>query len=167
MNKILFSPQLRNMMRLHVRDMLTLLVEAGVNFNILCDMKQISFAPELPEHVASSFNDITLFVLAGYTFESIELESDGMSFEAGFGKENVGSLVSIAYEGIVQVLLHDNELRREVPLFTNISHPCLYQISEEEREQIALESELESEEGIEDSSLAFAQNPENSRFFKK
>lgn len=163
MNKILFSSQLRHMMKAHVQDMLTLLVDEGVNFNILCDMKKVRFAPELPKHITQSFNDITLFVLAGYTFESIELDDEGINFEAGFGAENVGSFVSITYEGIVQVLLHDGDLRREIPLFTNIAHSCFYGLSDEEKEQIA----LEGEEGIEDSSLAFAQNPENSRFFKK
>ena len=163
MHKILFQPQFKAMMTAHTRDILQFLLNNGVNFNILCDMKKASFSPQLPEHITSTFNDITLFVLAGYTFESIELHDSGMSFEAGFGSENIGSFVNIKYEGIVQILLHDNELLREIPLFTNVSHPCFYNLSKQELEEI----ESIQKQGLEQSNLAFALSPENGRFFKK
>lgn len=163
MRKILFQPQFKSVMNAHTRDILQFLVQNSVNFNILCDMKRASFSPQLPEHITSTFNEITLFVLAGYTFESIELHEGCMSFEAGFGNENIGSIVSVEYEGIVQILLHDNDLLREIPLFTNVSHPCFYNFSEEELQEI----ESIQREGLEQSNLAFALNPENGRFFKK
>lgn len=163
MQKMLFSPAFKAILLSHLKEILTFLLKEGVNFNILCDMKQTHFDPPLPEHISNTFNDITLFVLAGYTFESIELESDSISFEAGFGNENIGSIVRIAYGGIVQVLLHDNDLLREVPLWTNVSHPCFYNLSTEELDLIA----SVQEEGLEHSRLAFTSNPENSRFFKK
>ena len=163
MQKILFSPIFKGMMLSHLKDMLLFLLKEGISFNILCDMKQAHFAPQLPSHISDTFNDITLFVLAGYTFESIELGEKGISFEAGFGNENIGSLVSITYEGIVQILLHDNDLLREIPLFTNVSHPCFYNLSTEELDIIT----SVQEEGLEHSRLAFISNPENSRFFKK
>nr|WP_317403289.1 hypothetical protein [uncultured Helicobacter sp.] len=163
MRKILFQPQFKSVMNAHTRDILQFLLNNGVNFNILCDMKKASFSPQLPEHITSTFNEITLFVLAGYTFESIELHEGCMSFEAGFGNENIGSIVSVEYEGIVQILLHDNDLLREIPLFTNVSHPCFYNFSEEELQEI----ESIQREGLEQSNLAFALNPENDRFFKK
>lgn len=163
MRKILFQPQFKSVMNAHTRDILQFLIQNSVNFNILCDMKRASFSPQLPEHITSTFNEITLFVLAGYTFESIELHEGCMSFEAGFGNENIGSIVSVEYEGIVQILLHDNDLLREIPLFTNVSHPCFYNFSEEELQEI----ESIQREGLEQSNLAFALNPENGRFFKK
>lgn len=163
MRKILFQPQFKSVMNAHTRDILQFLIQNSVNFNILCDMKRASFSPQLPEHITSTFNEITLFVLAGYTFESIELHESCMSFEAGFGNENIGSIVSVEYEGIVQILLHDNDLLREIPLFTNVSHPCFYNFSEEELQEI----ESIQREGLEQSNLAFALNPENGRFFKK
>ncbi len=163
MRKILFQPQFKSVMNAHTRDILQFLLNNGVNFNILCDMKKASFSPQLPEYITSTFNEITLFVLAGYTFESIELHEGYMSFEAGFGNENIGSIVSVEYEGIVQILLHDNDLLREIPLFTNVSHPCFYNFSEEELQEI----ESIQREGLEQSNLAFALNPENGRFFKK
>ncbi|RDU59996.1 hypothetical protein [Helicobacter marmotae] len=163
MQKILFSPAFKAMMLSHLKDTLQFLLKEGISFNILCDMKQTHFTPPLPEHIRSTFNDITLFVLAGYTFESIQLQEDCMSFEAGFGNENIGSFVNIAYGGIVQIHLHDDDLLREVPLFTNVSHHCFYDLSHEELEHIA----SVQEEGKEHSRLAFVSNPENSRFFNK
>lgn len=163
MHKILFQPQFKAIMSAHTRDILQILLHHGVNFNILCDMKKTSFQPQLPQYITETFNDITLFVLAGYTFESIELHEGHISFEAGFGSENIGSFVSIDFSGIVQILLHDNDLLREIPLFTNASHPCLYNFSDEELQEI----ESLQKEGLEHSNLAFALSPENGRFFKK
>ncbi|WP_300447498.1 hypothetical protein [Helicobacter mastomyrinus] len=163
MQKILFSPVFKRVMLSHTRDILDFLLKERINFNILCDMKYTHFTPPLPRHISDTFNDITLFVLAGYTFESIELKHKGMSFEAGFGNENIGAFVDIDYEGIVQILLHDNDLLREILLFTNVSHPCFHNLSNEELEHIA----SIQEEGLEHSKLAFTSNPENSKFFKK
>ena len=102
MRRLLFQPQFKSVMNAHTRDILQFLIQNSVNFNILCDMKRASFSPQLPEHITSTFNEITLFVLAGYTFESIELHESCMSFEAGFGNENIGSIVSVEYEGIAR-----------------------------------------------------------------
>lgn len=104
-----------------------MLIKEGISFNILCDTRLVSFSPALPEYISSTFNPIADFVLAGYTLESIELESSAMHFEAGFGSENIGSFVSIEYGGILQILLRSEHLRddgsRDIALFTNVSHP--------------------------------------------
>lgn len=163
MHKILLSTSFKAMMLSHLRDTLDFLVEESISFNILCDIKRTNFEPPLPEHIGSTLNEITLFVLAGYTFESIELRKESIRFEAGFGKENIGSFVTIAYDGIVQILLHDNDLLREIPLFTNVAHSCFHNIPAEELERI---SALQ-EEGLERSKLAFLSNPENEKFLKK
>ncbi|TLD96568.1 hypothetical protein LS71_005770 [Helicobacter jaachi] len=163
MRKILFHPYFKSMMIHHAKDTLEFLIKESINFNVLCDRTHTHFSPELPPRISNTFGEIIPFVLAGYTFESIELQKEYMSFEAGFGSENIGSFVSIGYDGIVQILLHDSDLLREIPLFTNVSHPCFYNLSTEELEQIA----TAQQEGIEDSRLAFASVPENSKFFKK
>ena len=163
MHQILFHPHFKLIVDTYAKDTLMFLVQEGINFNLLCDIKRTNFSPLLPENISSTFNDITLFVLAGYTFESIELRNEHITFEAGFGNENIGSLVSIPYSGIVQILLHDNDLLREIPLFTNVSHPCFYNLSPEELEQIT----FVQQEGLEQSNLAFASSLQNSRFFKK
>lgn len=117
----------------------------------------------LPEHISSTFAEMTLFILAGHTFKSIELGEKELSFEAGFGSENIGSLVTLPYESVVQILVQDNDLLQEIPLFTNVSEPHLYNITGDE---IAKIEEIQ-QEGLNHSSSALASNPENSRFFKK
>lgn len=163
MHKILMSPPFKKIMLTHTRDILEFLLSHGIFFNILCDAHKIHFEPPLPKHIRDTFNDVTLFVIAGYTFESARAHTESISFEAGFGNENIGSVVEIPYTSIVQILLHDEHLLREIPLFTNVSHQCLYDVSKEEQKQI----ESMHEEGLECSKHAFVSNPENSRFFKK
>ncbi|WP_334082581.1 hypothetical protein [Helicobacter typhlonius] len=162
MQKILFPPAFKTLILAHLKDILTFLLEKGVGFNIMCDMKHTHFDPVLPEHISSTFGDVATFVLTGYSFESIVLQKDGIDFEAGFGSENMVSLVHIAYEGVVLIYLHDSDLLRDISLFTNVSHPFFYDISAEELNEIA----SVQEEGLEHSRLAFTSNPENSKFLK-
>lgn len=163
MNAVLFHPQFRAMMVLHAKEIIHFLVREGVSFSLLCNIKHIKFDPSLPEHISSTFAEMTLFILAGYTFKSIELSEKELNFEAGFGSENIGSLVTLPYESIVQILIQDNDLLQEIPLFTNVSEPHLYNIAADELARI----EEIQQKGLSHSSFALASNPENSRFFKK
>ncbi|MCF6174089.1 MAG: hypothetical protein L3J44_09990, partial [Campylobacteraceae bacterium] len=84
------------MMSDHLKDILNFLLEKGIHFSILTNVVDVNFEPDLPTDIRDSFKSITLFVLAGYTFESIIIDEDIISFEAGFGSENFGSLVSVS-----------------------------------------------------------------------
>jgi hypothetical protein len=82
----------------------------NVSFNITANIKGIDFNPELPEHISKSFSQFTLFTLANYTLESLVIEEDHVSFEAGFGHENFGSVCWIPYYAILQVSIEDSIL---------------------------------------------------------
>lgn len=155
---ILKNPRLKKLLIRHLKDILGFLVSEGISFSILCDISKTHFQPSLPENIAKDIEDLTLFVLAGYTFESIAFESFGMSFEAGFGVQNFGSLVSIEYDGIVQILLQDSHLLQEISLFVNITNPKLYD---------KLEDTKEESEGLEHSFLALTSNPDNFHLLNK
>ena len=51
-----------------------------------------------------------MFTLANYTYTTIELTHDSISFEAGFGAENFGSFVTIPLNGIFQIVLDQSIL---------------------------------------------------------
>lgn len=148
---IIKSPSFARLMETHVRDMLIYLFENEQNFGILCKIEHITFDPPLPKHISDEFRAMTLFFLAGYTFESARIDNDALIFEAGFGHENVGSFVTVPLLSIVQVIIDDT------PAFVNLALPY---------EQQPL-PEIEKSEGIQNSMSVFLSNPENQKFIKR
>jgi len=138
------------LMRVHVHETLELLFQEGVNFSILANIAEVDFDPPLPAHITQHFKPITMFVLAGYTYESARVDETMLVFEAGFGKENMGSVVQVPLSAILQVVIE------ETPILINLSIP-----RESEGEKEALEKG-----GIEKSMVALLSNPENKKLFK-
>jgi hypothetical protein len=55
-----------------------------------------------------NLSKFSLFTLAGYTFQSAYIKEESLFFEAGFGKDNFGSLVQIPFSSIFQIIKNDN-----------------------------------------------------------
>ncbi|MGZ5207879.1 MAG: hypothetical protein ACXWB0_02585 [Sulfuricurvum sp.] len=148
---IIKSPSFSTLMETHVRDMLIYLFENDQNFSILCKIESVTFDPPLPKLISDEFRAMTLFFLAGYTFESARIEDDVLIFEAGFGQENVGSFVSIPLLSVVQVIIDDT------PALLNLAIPS----------KKILPVAIEKNEGVQNSMSTFLSNPENQKFLKK
>ena len=131
----------------NVTNILEYLIENQISFSILCDMKGVSFNPILPEDIMETFKDITLFTLGGYTLSTAHIQEESIIFEAGFGKINFGSIVTVKLEKIIQVLIEDN------PLAINITATLDFE-------------EKPKEEGISKSFEALLNNPENKKLLK-
>ena len=99
----------------HAKEILSLLLSKQYEFDILCVTEKISFNPPLPEHIKSAFGEMILFSLANYTLSSATIENENLIFEAGFGEENIGSVVSVPINSIVQIT------HNETPIFINIT----------------------------------------------
>ena len=131
----------------NVQNVLEYLIDNQISFSILCDMKGVSFNPILPDDIMETFKEITLFTLGGYTLSTAQIQDDSIIFEAGFGKINFGSIVTVKLERIIQVLIDEN------PLAINITATMDF----EEKPQ---------DEGIAKSFEALLNNPENQKLFK-
>ncbi|WP_300364651.1 hypothetical protein [Hydrogenimonas sp.] len=141
--------EFQEMMEAHIKDMLLYLLESDQPFGLLCNLEQVSFDPPLPEEIAQALQEITLFMIAGYTFESFEIEEHTLFFEAGFGPQNFGSVVSMPALAVLQILVE------ETPILINMAQPMVdYKM---EKEEPGVKSSLES----------FLSNPENRKFLKK
>jgi len=141
------------LMKKHMQELIIMFFQKEQNFGILCKIEDVSFSPELPESLNMEFRPLTLFFLAGYTFETARIEDEMLIFEAGFGSENFGSVVSVPLLSILQIIVD------ETPLFINLAI---------ESEELAKESEKEVDEsGVKNSMASFLSNPENSKFLKK
>lgn len=93
-----------------IKDQLMLLVGLVDTFSITANINAIKFDPDLPDEIKDSFSTFTLFSFANYTFESIILTEEYISFEAGFGEENMGSVVAIPYIAIFQIIIDESIL---------------------------------------------------------
>lgn len=139
------------LMQKNIQDLIIHFFEREQNFGILCKIEDAIFEPSLPESIESEFRPLTLFFLAGYTFETARIENGILIFEAGFGSENFGSVVSVPLLSIMQVIVD------ETPVFINISTYT---------EKRVVKKEVD-DNGVENSMASFLSNPENSKFIKK
>ena len=140
-----------SLMRKNIEDLIIHFFKREQNFGILCKIENVSFNPELPDSINADFRPLTLFFLAGYTFETAQIKDDTLVFEAGFGSENYGSIVSVPLLSIMQIIID------ETPVLINLS-------TYTEKKKVV---KKDSAKGVENSMASFLSNPENSKFIKK
>ena len=93
-----------------IYDTIDYLLAHNQEFSITANLKSIVFEPELPKPIIDTFMHFTMFSLVNYTYESIELTPEQISFEAGFGAENFSSVVTIPLGGIFQIVIDESIL---------------------------------------------------------
>jgi len=91
----------------HIKLTINLLKERNEFFSIAVNREGVSFDPPLPEEIMSSFGPFTIFALHNYTFDSVNMIDDKIQFEAGFGSENVGSILTLPLCAILQIIVDD------------------------------------------------------------
>ena len=138
------TPEYRALMKDHISRTIQYLFEKDQEFAIACEIKYVTFSPELPSSILDTFNESVLFILSGYTYESAKLDDGVFSFEAGFGDDNFGSTVSVPLLGIKQLFIGEH------PIVLNLAHP-------EEKKATSAKSSME----------ALMNNPENQKLLKK
>ena len=154
MLNIMHNRNFQMLFKKHCFEIIKSLMDKKVNFSIICNISCVKFEPKLPDSIQNSFNDLTLFILAGYTFESLELDSNNLYFEAGFGDDNLGSFVTTPLESIVQIILpNDMNNGSDICLFINIMASFAQEIKSES-------------DGINSSLKAILSNPKNHKFKK-
>ncbi|MBD3797117.1 MAG: hypothetical protein IE887_05130 [Campylobacterales bacterium] len=153
LDTLIDDKEFAKLMQKNMQDLIVLFFQKEQNFGILCKVDDVGFNPPLPDDISSEFRPLTLFFLAGYTFESARIEDGYLVFEAGFGSENFGSVVSVPLLSILQVIVD------ETPVLINLAN--LKQL-----EQAGKKEEIIDEQGVKNSMASFLSNPENSKFIK-
>ena len=146
---LLQTPEYRTLIQSHIFETIKYLFDKNQEFALACEVKYITFTPELPADIKDSFEDTVLFILSGFTFESAQLNEEYFSFEAGFGSENFGSTVSLPLLAIKQLFVGDN------PIVINLANPVI----ESEKKKEGSASKKSSME-------ALLNNPENKKLLK-
>lgn len=149
--------ELRLLNNKHCVEYLQFLSKNHLSFNLLCERDAIDFSPKLPKEIHEKFGTLVLFVLAGYTLESLMIDAKSVQFEAGFGPNNIGSVVQVKLPGIIQILI--KEKNENAVLFNRCDSLELFQ-KEEPIAQEPKKDELESKEWL-DSKEALFSNSKN------
>jgi len=142
---LLDRDEFREIMRKHIYNVIEEILKSGEEFAIAVEVEHITFDPPLPQEIVSSFGEIALFGLTGYTYTTITMDRDSIRFEAGFGVENIGSFVTVPLLAIRDVIIDD------IVVAVNMA---------KYREKV---DDIE----IEKSMNAFLSNPENEKLLKK
>lgn len=98
----------RKMVRSQLKELIHHLLNSQQEFAVTANVKGIKFDPELPPSILDQLSSFSLFVLANYTYSTIKIDDEFLSFEAGFGKENFGSLVKIPLTALFQVIIDES-----------------------------------------------------------
>jgi len=152
LESLIQSSDFAEIMQKNIENLIVLLFKKDQNFGILCKLEEVTFEPPLPEEISAEFRPMTLFFLAGYTFDTASIVDEKLIFEAGFGVENFGSVVAVPLLSIMQVIVD------ETPLLINLaSH----------KKESAKSSKKVDKGGVKNSMASFLSNPENSKFLKK
>lgn len=149
--------ELRLLNNKHCVEYLQFLSKNHLSFNLLCERDAIDFSPKLPKEIHEKFGSLVLFILAGYTLESLMIDAQSVQFEAGFGPNNIGSVVQVELPGIIQILI--KEKNENVVLFNRCDSLELFQ-KEEPLMQEPKKDERESKEWL-DSKEALFSNSKN------
>ncbi len=120
--------ELRLLNNKHCMEYLQFLSKNHLSFNLLCERDAIDFSPKLPKEIHEKFGTLVLFVLAGYTLESLMVDAQSVQFEAGFGPNNIGSVVQVELPGIIQILI--KEKNENAVLFNRCDSLELFQKEE-------------------------------------
>jgi len=107
---ILENVDYKDMIEDQIYEILEYLVNNGEEFSLTTNIKGVEFNPQIPQPIYDNFQPFTLFTLANYTFSTISLDEDFITFEAGFGSENFGSVVSIPLFAIFQIVINESIL---------------------------------------------------------
>ncbi|MCD6212980.1 MAG: hypothetical protein J7J02_08360 [Sulfurovum sp.] len=141
------TSEYKKLMEEHIEKTIGYLFNKNQEFSLACEIKHVSFTPELPSGIKETFNETVLFVLSGYTYETAKLEEGYFYFEAGFGADNFGSTVTVPLLAIKQVFVGDH------PIVLNLAE----HINKEEVSKVSKKSSME----------ALLNNPENKKLLKK
>ncbi len=156
LEKLINSDKFCESMYDNTREIISFMLESGIEFGIICSTEEVVFEPELPHEIKKNIKPIALFVLSNYSFESAYMDDSGsvLYFEAGFGADNYASLVGIELGNIIQIVVEDT------PVYINVcagrQKPQKQSRQEQPTEEVGADRSMEK----------LLSRPENKKFLK-
>jgi len=105
---IIENENYKNLVSKQIVETINYLLQNNQEFSITANIEPLEFNPDLPEAIKSQLAKYSLFTLSNYTYTTIVLTEDYLSFEAGFGSENFGSTVKVPLHSIFQIVIDES-----------------------------------------------------------
>ena len=107
---IIEDEEYKNLIEIQIKETVAFLLKKNQEFSITANIEPVTFTPELPSVIRNQMHKFSLFTLSNYTYTTVQIDDDYMSFEAGFGNENFGSVVKIPLHAIFQIVVDESIL---------------------------------------------------------
>lgn len=107
---IIENDEYKNLVENQIKENILFLLKKNQEFSVTANIEPISFNPELPKVIKDQMHKFSLFVLSNYTYTTVQINDDYLSFEAGFGNENFGSVVKIPLHAVFQIIVDESIL---------------------------------------------------------
>ena len=107
---IIEDEEYKNLIEIQIKETVAFLLKKNQEFSITANIEPISFTPELPSVIKNQMHKFSLFTLSNYTYTTVQIDDEYISFEAGFGNENFGSVVKIPLHAIFQIVVDESIL---------------------------------------------------------
>jgi hypothetical protein len=109
-NDIIESEEYKQLVEIQLKETILFLLNKNQEFSITANIEPISFDPELPKTIKDQMHKFSLFILSNYTYTTVQVDNEYVSFEAGFGNENFGSVVKIPLHAVFQIVVDESIL---------------------------------------------------------
>ena len=136
----------KNLIQGQIKDIIDYLIVYNEEFSIIANIKGVTFSPEIPPSIVKNFSNFTMFTLSNYTYSTIIISDENISFEAGFGADNFATTVTIPLYAIFQVVINESIL------FVNPTATVT---------KYFLEEKINKQNQVTRSKKAFSMNPKN------
>jgi hypothetical protein len=107
---IIENNEYKELVERQIKENILFLLGKNQEFSITANLEPISFTPELPKVVKDQMHKFSLFILSNYTYTTVQVDDEYLSFEAGFGNENFGSVVKIPLHAVFQIVVDESIL---------------------------------------------------------
>ncbi|ANV97536.1 hypothetical protein BBW65_01355 [Helicobacter enhydrae] len=121
----IINASLRTLLKLHAQEMIQKLEQEKIPFSIACDISKITFDPPLNHDALELLGAINIFVLSGYSLETLELSAQFFQFRAGVTQDTDVS-IAVPYDAVVQIIFQPEDSANGIILFSNPVETLMY-----------------------------------------
>ena len=107
---IIENEEYKNLVCKQVKETIEFLLDSNQEFSITANIEGMVFNPELPKPIKDQLAKFSLFILSNYTYSTIEINDDFLTFEAGYGSENFGSVAKVPLHCVFQIVVEESIL---------------------------------------------------------
>ena len=107
---IIENEEYKDLVTSQIKETIEFLIDNNQEFSITANIEPIVFNPELPSSIMGKMSAYPLFVLSNYTYTTVHIDDDFMTFEAGYGQENFGSVAKVPVHSIFQIIVDESIL---------------------------------------------------------